>query len=91
MAAAKKLIFNFSSEPTPNNYIRKGAATPRRKRAEAVESPAVEVDDNDSPLFVPLSKKTPDQLEVSQHPDLPRPVFCTHRLATEILSTHPRQ
>jgi hypothetical protein len=91
MAAPKKLIFNFSSEPTPNNYIRKGAATPRRKRAEAVESPAVVVDDNDSPLFVPLSRETPDQTQVSQHPDLPLPVFCAHRLATEKIPTHPRQ
>ena len=91
MAPPKKLTFNFSSEPTPDNYIRKPAVTPRRKQAEVVEDPAIVVDDDKSPLFVPLSQETPDQTEVSQHPYLSRPVFCTHRLATGTVSTHRRQ
>lgn len=88
MAPPKKLTFNFSSEPTPDNYIRRPAVTPRRKQAEVVEDSAIVVDDDKSPLFVPLSQETPDQTEVRQHPDLSRPVFCTHRLATGTVSTH---
>jgi hypothetical protein len=81
MTAPKKFIFNFSSEAAPDNYIRKPTGTRRRKRTEVVESPAVLIDDNNSPLFEPLSNGTPDQTEVSQHIQLPRPVLCTHRIA----------
>jgi hypothetical protein len=81
MAAPKKFVFNFSSEAAPDNYIRRPTGTQRRKRTEVVESPAVWVDDNDSPLFEPLSKGTPDQTEVGQHPQLPRLVICTYRVA----------
>lgn len=86
MTAPNKLIFNFSSEPAPNNYIRKQAATPRHKKAEVLESPAIVIDDDHSPLFEPLSDNAPDQTEVSQHPHLPYPVLYTHRLATDKFS-----
>lgn len=63
MTAPNKLIFNFSSEPVPDNYIRKKAATPRRKPVEVLESPAIVVEDDHSPLFEPLSDNTPDQTD----------------------------
>ncbi|KAH0001213.1 hypothetical protein KCU78_g14979, partial [Aureobasidium melanogenum] len=63
MTAPNKLIFNFSSEPAPDNYIRKKAATPRRKQAKALESPAIVVDEDRSPLFEPLSENTPNQID----------------------------
>ncbi|KAG9844448.1 hypothetical protein KCU77_g9189, partial [Aureobasidium melanogenum] len=63
MTAPNKLIFNFSSEPAPDNHIRKKAATPRRKRAEVLESPAIVVDYDRSPLFEPLSENTPNQID----------------------------
>jgi hypothetical protein len=81
MVAPKRFIFNFSSEAAPNNYIRKPTGTRRRKRAEVVGSPSVLIDDNNSPLFEPLSNGTPDQTEVSQHLQLPRLVIYTHRVA----------
>ncbi|CAD0113917.1 unnamed protein product [Aureobasidium uvarum] len=66
MTAPKKLIFNFSSEPVPNNYIRKTAATPRRKRATVPGTPATVIDDDNSPLFEPLSGDTPDQTQMNR-------------------------
>ncbi|KAG9584555.1 hypothetical protein KCV01_g14166, partial [Aureobasidium melanogenum] len=63
MTAPNRLIFNFSSEPAPDNHIRKKAATPRRKRAEVLESPAIVVDEDRSPLFEPLSENTPYQID----------------------------
>lgn len=86
MTAPNKLIFNFSSETAPDNYIRKKAATPRRKRAEVLERPPIVVDDDRSPLFEPLTDNTPDQTEVSQHPRLPHSILYTHRLATDNFS-----
>ncbi|CAD0097991.1 unnamed protein product [Aureobasidium mustum] len=74
MTAPNKLIFNFSSEPAPNNYIRKQAATPRHKKAEVLESPAIVIDDDHSPLFEPLSDNAPDQTEMNrQRVDPPKP------------------
>jgi hypothetical protein len=81
MAAPKRFIFNFSSEAAPDNYIRRPTGTRRRKRTEVVESPAILIDDNDSPLFEPLSNGTPDQTEVSQYPQLAHLVVCTYRVA----------
>ncbi|KAG9635328.1 hypothetical protein KCU95_g11307, partial [Aureobasidium melanogenum] len=69
MTAPNKLIFNFSSEPAPDNYIRKKAATPRRKRAEVLENPAIVVDDDRSPLFEPLSENAPDQIDTIPQAD----------------------
>ncbi|KAI4727658.1 hypothetical protein E4T49_04515 [Aureobasidium sp. EXF-10728] len=63
MTASKKLVFNFSSEPVPNNYLRKKAATPRHKRSEVPETPAIVVDGDNSPLFEPLSGNTPDETQ----------------------------
>lgn len=77
MAAPTKLVFNFSSETAPDNYIRRRAATPRRKRAEVLESPPLVVEDDHSPLFEPLADNPPDQSEVSQHPRLPHSILYT--------------
>ncbi|KAG9674279.1 hypothetical protein KCU99_g7598, partial [Aureobasidium melanogenum] len=63
MTAPNKLVFNFSSEPAPDSYIRKKAATPRRKQAKVLESPAIVVDEDRSPLFEPLSENTPNQID----------------------------
>lgn len=83
MTAPNKLVFNFSSEPAPDSYIRKKAATPRRKQAKVLESPAIVVDEDRSPLFEPLSENTPNQIDVSQHPHLPHSILYAHRLATD--------
>ncbi|KAK6006018.1 hypothetical protein QM012_006428 [Aureobasidium pullulans] len=69
MTAPNKLIFNFSSETVSDNYMRKKAATPRRKQAEVLESPAIVVDNDRSPLFEPLSHNTPDETEMIPQAD----------------------
>lgn len=66
MAPPKKLTFNFSSEATPNNYIRGPVAGRKRKQEKVVENSAVVVDDDDSPLFEPLASESPEQTEVSR-------------------------
>lgn len=87
MTAPNKLIFNFSSETAPDNYIRKKAATPRRKRAELLERPPIVVEDGRSPLFEPLTDNTPGQTEVSQEPRLPHSILYAHQLATDHFSS----